>query len=164
MADGLRIEPLSDHLDLVPLVADWCWQQWGEDTVSSQVSWTATVAGRLRTDEVPFSLVALLDGEPVGAVSVCWDDADLDVDADGPWLSGMVVRGPARNLGIGRQLLAEAGDRAAALGHPALWAHTAEAERFYERCGWEVIRPKEPLRRDAVVRHALEHSAEGSQG
>ncbi len=159
MADPARIEPLADHLDLVPVVADWCWQQWGEDTVSSQVSWTATIAARLRAAEVPFSLVALLDGEPVGAVSVCWDDADPDVEDEGPWLSGLVVRGPARNLGIGRQLLAEAVARSTAMGHHRLWAHTSEAERFYERCGWEVVRPKEPMRRDAVVRHCSTQAA-----
>ena len=164
MGDPARIESLGDRLDLVPTVADWCWQQWGEESISSQVSWTATVAGRLKEDRVPFSLVAVLDGQPVGAVSVCWDDADPDVEAEGPWLTGMIVRGPARNLGIGRQLLAEACARAGAMGHSELWAHTAEAERFYERCGWEVVRPKEPLRRDAVVRHALADPEAGDEG
>ena len=70
-------------------------------------------------------------------------------------MSGMYVVGGARDLGIGRRLVTTVEARARELGHTDLWAHTQEAERFYVRCGWEVVRPKEPLVRDAVVRRAL---------
>jgi GNAT superfamily N-acetyltransferase len=104
---------------------------------------------------VPFTLVGFLDDELVGSVSVTLDDVDAEFAEEGPWLSGMFVRPPARDVGFGRQLLDEAARRTATAGHTELWAHTAEAERFYVRCGWEVVRPKEPLRRDAVVRRTL---------
>ena len=32
-----------------------------------------------------------------------------------------------------------------------LWLHTGEAARFYERCGYEVARPKTSLAQDAVL-------------
>lgn len=84
-------------------------------------------------DEVPFTLVALIDGEPVGSMSVCWDDLDDRHPDKGPWISGMVVRSDARNLGIGRALLAATEYRCAEQGHRALWLHNSEAKRFYQR-------------------------------
>lgn len=152
----VRLELLADHLDLVPTVARWHWREWGEeDDELDEAKWVAVVGSRTGRDEVPFTLIAFVDEQLVGSLSVCADDTDAEFADEGPWLSGMFVRPPARDLGIGRQLVAEVERRATAAGHRTLWAHTAEAERFYVRCGWEVVRPKEPMRRDAVVRRSL---------
>jgi GNAT superfamily N-acetyltransferase len=154
--DPVRLELLADHLDLVPTVARWHWREWGvEDDELDEATWTAVVGSRTGREDVPFTLVAFLGDELVGSLAVCHDDVDAEFADEGPWLSGMFVRPPARDLGIGRRLLAEAERRAVAAGHEELWAHSAEAERFYVRCGWEVVRPKEPMRRDAVVRRRL---------
>jgi len=154
--DGVRVEDLADHLDLVPVVAAWHWREWrAEEPPAAEAKFLAILAARTRRNEVPFTLLAFLGDEVVGSISVCWDDTDAEFADEGPWLSGMFVVGAARDLGIGRQLLEAAEARAVALGHDELWAHTGEAERFYVRCGWEVVRPKEPLVRDAVVRRVL---------
>ena len=156
MPDPARIELLADHPELAPLLAHWHWREWGdEEDDGSEAAWTEIVRGRAGRDEVPFTVIAFLGDEPVGSLSLCWDDGDGEFPDDGPWLTGMFVRGAARNLGIGRLLLAEVETRAVGLGHRTLWAHTGEAEAFYVHCGWEIVRPKEPLQRDAVVRRAL---------
>ncbi len=159
MPEDLRIELLADHRHLVDTVAGWHYREWGhEGATDSQLVWFANLARRLK-DEVPFTLVALVGQEPAGSISVCWDDADADFADDGPWLSGTYVHPAARNLGVGRALVADAERRAAAEGHTELWAHTREAEQFYARCGWELVRPKVPMQRDAVVRQALQPAA-----
>ena len=156
MPDPARLELLADHLELVPLLGRWHSREWGdEDDDGSEAAWTEIVRGRAGRDEVPFTLVAFLGDDPVGCLALCWDDADEEFADDEPWLSGMFVLGAARNLGIGRQLLEAVETKAAAMGHRTLWAHTGESESFYVRCGWELVRPKEPLRRDAVVRREL---------
>ena len=156
MPEPARLALLADHLDLVPAVARWHWRAWGkEDDPVDEAAWTVVLGSRTGRDDVPFTLIAFVGDELVGSLSVCHDDRDAEFEDEGPWLSGMFVRAPARDLGIGRQLLGEAERRTAAAGHPELWAHTAEAERFYVRCGWEVVRPKQPMRRDAVVRRRL---------
>ncbi len=153
MPDPARVELLADHVDLVPLVAEWHWRTWGKpDDPVDEAAWTAIVGSRLGRDDVPFTLVAFLGDEPVGCLAVCREDVDAEYADEGPWLSGMYVWRRARDLGVGRALVTEAERRVADAGHTALWAHTSEAERFYVRCGWELVRPKEPLRRDAVVR------------
>jgi len=153
---GVRIEDLADHLDLVPVVAAWHWREWrADEPPAAEAKFLAVLAARTRRDEVPFTLVAFLSDQLVGSISVCWDDTDAEFADEGPWLSGMFVVGAARDLGIGRRLLEAAEARALTLSHAELWAHTGEAERFYVRCDWEVVRPKEPLVRDAVVRRGL---------
>src|SRR5439155_18872000 len=73
----------------------------------------------------------------------------------GPWLSGVVVVGRARNLGVGRGMLDAAADRARQVGATELWLHTAAAARFYERCGYELAHVKQGHEDDAVLWLAL---------
>lgn len=152
---GVRIGSLADHPELVEGLARWHDREWGR----GEAAWTVALTARSGADTVPFTLVAFLGDEPVGCVSLTHDDVDPEFAAHGPWLSGMIVVSGARDLGIGRRLLGEVEARAVALGHTELWAHTQEAERFYVRCGWEVVRPKVPLHRDAVVRRTLPSGA-----
>jgi len=92
---------------------------------------------------------------PVGSLTVCLDDVDVEFADRGPWLSGVYVLGAARDLGVGRRLLDVAAERAREAGATELWLHTGEATRFYERCGYETARPKTSLERDAVPWRSL---------
>ena len=148
---ALSIRDLADHRDAVPRLASWYQSAWGGD--ASQ--WQQILADRSRRDEVPFTRLAFLEDTLVGATSVCWDDSDQEFAEKGPWLSAVFVQGPARNLGVGRALLVDVEERCRELGHSELWLHTAEAERFYERCGWQVVRPRAYLGTDTVMRRLL---------
>ena len=148
---ALTIRSLADLPDTAPTVAAWHSRAWGIGPHGSTERDWLEIIQRRAGDEVPFTLVALIDGEPVGSVSVCWDDLDDRYPDEGPWISGMVVRSNARNLGIGRALLAAAERRCVEQGNRALWLHTSEAKRFYQRCGWHVEADKHGLGRDAVL-------------
>lgn len=50
-------------------------ERMGRWTASSERDWLAIVLQRAG-DAVPFTPVVLIDGEPVGSVSICWDDID----------------------------------------------------------------------------------------
>ena len=148
---SLTITSLAECPEAASTVARWHWNAWGVGAhASTESDWLAIVERRA-SQEVPFTLVALLEGEPVGAVSVCWDDVDDRYPDEGPWISGMVVRSNARNLGVGRALLTAAEHRCVEQGHRSLWLHTSEAKRFYERCGWHLEADKPGLGRDAVL-------------
>lgn len=153
--DAVRVCALTERPDLVELVAGWHWKEWGSDEGDeTRVDWVRRVRSR-SSDGVPFTLVCFLGGDPVGAVSACWDDRRDGFPTDEPWLSGMVVRNEARNLGVGRVLLGAAEERCHGLGFRRIWLHTGEAKRFYERCGWPLVRDKQALHDDAVLCRAL---------
>jgi GNAT superfamily N-acetyltransferase len=141
---------------LVETVLAWHWHEWSAGHADADIdAWRAGLVNRATPDAVPFTLVARTDGTPVGCVTVCDDDADERYREHGPWLSGMFVVGAARNLGVGRWLLETAEVRARELRASELWLHTAEAARFYERCGYELVHRKDGLADDAVLRRRL---------
>ncbi len=153
---ALSISDLSGHLDLVPRIARWHLNEWGGDEgADSQSAKEQLIANQALRDAVPFTRLAFLEDVLVGTTTVCWDDVDDEYAERGPWLTGVFVQGPARNLGVGRALLTDVEERCRRLGYADLWLHTGEAERFYERCGWEIVRPRTYLGTDTVMRRQL---------
>jgi hypothetical protein len=101
-----RVELLSSDSPLIDTVVQWHWDEWSSDHDHAEIDgWRAGVRERTNLDRVPFTLVAHLDGEPVGCLSVSDDDIDERFADRGPWLSGMLVVARARNLGVGRALV-----------------------------------------------------------
>ena len=150
------IDMLGAESPLIDTVLGWHWHEWShghED--ADRDAWRRHIVERTNLDRIPFTLVAYLDGVPVGCVSVCDDDRDDRFLDRGPWLSGMFVIGVARNLGVGRELLRTAEEHARRLGVRELWLHTGEAGPFYDRCGWVYEVRKERVDDDAVMRRTL---------
>lgn len=152
----VRIESLADRPDLVDTVVGWHWREWSHGEAGASLEeWRARLVSRSTREGIPFTLVAFADDEPVGCVTVCIDDADADFADRGPWISGMLVVGVARNLGVGRAILRAAEDRARRQGASELWLWTTEAPAFYARCGWQLVSPKEGIRGRNVLRRDL---------
>ena len=152
----IEVKRLTADAAVFDEVFRWHWREWGVSTPDADESeWRAQLARRCHVDGIPFTVVAALDGEPVGCVSVCEDDRDVRYGERGPWLSGMVVVGPARNMGVGRELLVAAADAARQAAVAELWVWTTEAGPFYERCGYEYAHRKETLRDQSVLYLAL---------
>jgi GNAT superfamily N-acetyltransferase len=148
-----RLRPSDSVFDTV---FQWHWSEWGVVTRDADAAgWRAQLANRCQAEGIPFTLVASLDGEPVGCVSVCEDDLDTRFADRGPWLSGMVVIGPARNLGVGRALLQAAADHARDESATELWVWTTEAGPFYKRCGYTYQRRKTGLHDRSVLNRSL---------
>ena len=134
----------------------WHWLEWGVSTPNGdERAWRAQLASRCHSEGIPFTVVASLDGEPVGCASVCDDDRDARYGDRRPWLSGMVVVGPARNMGVGRELLSAAADGARQAAATELWVWTTEAGPYYERCGYAYAHRKENLHDPSVLHLAL---------
>jgi GNAT superfamily N-acetyltransferase len=147
--DVQLLDPASAALETV---LGWHWREWSASHADADLAaWRARLRERCGADAIPFTLLAVVDATAVGCVTVCHDDADPAFADRGPWLSGMLVVPHARNLGVGRALLVSAAARARELGAGELWLSTAEAARFYRRCGYRVARPKDGLTGDAVL-------------
>jgi GNAT superfamily N-acetyltransferase len=152
----IEIRRLRADEQLFGEVFRWHWTEWGvADANADQRAWRATLASRCGQDGIPFTLVASLDEEPVGCLSVCEDDTDARFADQGPWLSGMIVVGPARNLGVGRALVNAAAVAARSASATELWVWTNEAGPFYERCGFRYAHRKSGLRDRSVLHHGL---------
>jgi GNAT superfamily N-acetyltransferase len=133
--NGLSIEYLADHRDLVRTIAEWHWLD--EDGRMPLDFWIEAHSREAIGREVPTAWVALLGSRPVGCVSLIESNMDTHPGL-APWLAALFVVEEARGRGIGASLTRHCEDRAAALGFPMLYLYTETAERFYSRLGWSV--------------------------
>lgn len=72
---SVRILPLAERRDLVPVLAAWHFEQWGRFYPESKEPDFAADLGRQGGDGIPMTLVALDDGgEPLGSASLIEED------------------------------------------------------------------------------------------
>jgi GNAT superfamily N-acetyltransferase len=140
MPEATVISLLADKPECIPAVADMRWREWGHPPEPEDPAWwletTSREAGR---SELPVTFVAVdTPGDAIGAVGI--DEYDLDERRDtSPWITGMIVRGDRRGLGVGSALMRHAESWALQHGVDEMWVGTGTAERFYQRCGWRPL-------------------------
>jgi GNAT superfamily N-acetyltransferase len=141
----ITIEALSLHRELVPVVAQWHFSEWGHtDPGGSAAGWAAGLARQAGADQVPGTLIALSGGRPVGVVCLVAQDMPGYGMATGltPWIKGLYVPGSARRQGVGALLTRRCEAWARALGHADLYLYTergSAAQAMYAGLGWQVI-------------------------
>ena len=132
----LDIIPLADRLDLIPVVARWHWDEWGdEDPTGSVETWTEGLRSRSNRDEIPISWVALADGVPAGSIALIHNDMSTHPELT-PWLSGLFVLPELRGLGIATALVRHCEQTAARLGVKRVYLYTTTAIGLYAKTGW----------------------------
>jgi GNAT superfamily N-acetyltransferase len=138
----IRVETIADHLELVPTIARWHWEEWGHvDPDGSLATWTAGLRRRTRRNQVPTTFVAIDGGTPVGSVTLVVNDMpDRHEFAElTPWVAGAYVVESARGRGVGTALIRHAVEQARQLDLERLYLYTSTAESFYTNLGWNTI-------------------------
>ena len=161
---SLLISNLFHYPQLVNPVATMVHDEFWADVVDGMS--VADLVAHLKTAKVaqqmPLSLIALVDGELAGCVNLIENDDEKRAHLR-PWLAAMVVRADLRGQGIGTALVRALLDDARAMRIPTLYFGT-DGPGFYQRLGAAV---HEHVRDDfAIMKFELGaglHSA-GSHG
>ena len=161
----MHIDFLGEHVELIPQIAAWQFEEWGHltpgDTLEKRVERVQT---RSNVDEIPLTLIALSGAVPVGTVSLVENDLPGREDLT-PWLANLLVPRELRRQGIGGALVERAMRLAAELGHTQLHLFAWEHLDFYRHRGWEPIETGElagheiTLMRVETSRRAADESA-----
>lgn len=139
MEDPVAIEYFADYPELVPVLATWVYNYWGEMyKIKSLEESTKKISERLNTDEFPLAFVALAGSKPVGTASLKIQEMTTHKHLH-HWLGTVYVVPEYRNKGIGTALVNRAETKARELGVETLYLHTPDKERFYTSLGWETI-------------------------
>lgn len=145
MSSDFRIERLADHLEHVPLLAEWHHAEWGH--LNQAISLEAR-AERLRKratrSGIPTCVVVLVGEDLAGSASLVESDMDTHPELT-PWLASVYVPPAFRRRGIASALVEEIEAIAAGEGLETLWLWTPDQERLYARLGW-VTTAREPYR------------------
>lgn len=142
----IQIENLSEHTDLIPLLALWHYQQWGDLTgASNENDYQKLLFSYTSSQRIPMTLLALYDNRPVGSVNIVKSDLEIRPELT-PWLAQLYVVPEKRSRGIGSTLVRVAIGRTTELGFEVLYLYTSGTlPIFYESMGWttrEVVQYK----------------------
>lgn len=139
----MHIDFLGEHVELIPQIAAWQFEEWGHltpgDSLEKRV---ASLQRRSNVDEIPLTLVALSGAVPVGTVALVENDLPGREDLS-PWLANLLVPRELRGQGIGSALIERTRRLAAELGHRQLHLFAWEHLDFYRRRGWETLQTGE---------------------
>ncbi len=128
------IEPLFRHPQHRARIAGWIYDEfWREKPGYSPAFFEGLLAQAEHEDRLPLSLVALVDGEPVGTVNLIENDDETRPQLR-PWLAALIVRPAFRRRGVGSALVRELLRQADRLGEREVFLGT-DNPGFYVRLG-----------------------------
>jgi predicted N-acetyltransferase YhbS len=130
----LVLDTLGKHRDLIELTVDWHLPEF--DAKGNRRVWLdARKEESRRLTGVPCAWVALLDGVPVGSVSLVASNMSTRPDLT-PWLAALYVLPDHRGRGVGTALTRRCESEAAIAGYRRLYLYTSRARGYYQRLGW----------------------------
>ncbi len=136
----MKLEYLADHPGLLPTVAQWYFEEWGylseEKTLEQDIQ---RLQIYLNKDKVPLILLAIQDGELVGAAQLKFREMSIYPEKE-HWVGGVYVAEAHRGKGIARQILLELIAIAKSLKIETLYLQTEHLNGgLYGRMGWMPI-------------------------
>lgn len=98
-----------------------------------------TYTAHMNSERLPLTLVAVLNGKPIGMASLRENDGireDLT-----PWLGSLIVHPDYRRQGVGEELINLVKDRARQMGFEKLYLLALDPgiPEWYKRLGWTYI-------------------------
>ena len=129
-----QITDLFTHPQYVPLVAGWIHAEfWADKDVFTPTALADLLRLATLSDAIPLSLLAVVDGQPVGTVNLIENDDDRRAHLR-PWLAALYVVPDHRRRGIGSALVRSLQRRAGRMGIGELYLGT-DNPGFYTRFG-----------------------------
>jgi GNAT superfamily N-acetyltransferase len=130
----VEIAYLADCVHVIPQLVEWVYAEWGREGLT-RAGIKEEYESFCNKDRIPLSLVALVDTDPVGMVSLKL--REMTIHRDKPyWLGGLFVVPNRRNKGIGSSLVQRAVDEARRLRLSDLYLHTSDHPTLYARFGF----------------------------
>ncbi len=134
----IDIVSLVARPDLVPVVAQWQWLEWGRRQGATVEQIASFLQACCTTHTVPQGVVLLEDGIPAGTATL--DHADLDARPDlTPWLANVFISPNFRGRGHAKRIVRHIEAAAYAGGIERLYLHTENATALYAGLGWAEI-------------------------
>ena len=142
-----QLSECPEHLETVGL---WIHNEWWSKRYDSPEIVLSWLRMHKKLDAVPYSVVALAEGEPVGSCCVIENDC-IHRPQYAPWVAAVYVRPEFRRRGIASMILQEAASIAARAGVKCLFIDClAVTAPVYEKNGW-AIHEREVGDKESVV-------------
>jgi predicted N-acetyltransferase YhbS len=133
----MRIEPLAQHRDLIPVVVEQLYAEWHD---FAPWSVPAAITERFLNSSsgvtFPYSVVAISDaGEFMGTGSIKLKELPSHPDKR-HWLGEVFVPASLRGQGIATSMIEAIVEYSIQQVVPVLYLYTPDQQAFYSRLGW----------------------------
>ena len=130
----IKVVNLADDTKYVEEVSTWAWEQWSKASGIKLEEIIYRTKHSLCKDRVPQVLIAKLNDELVGTVSIWYNDLPARQDLT-PWLATLYIKKEYRGKGLGTFMQKKCVELAKELGYKKIYLMT-DHENYYERTGW----------------------------
>lgn len=136
---ALRIAPLSEHRETLPVLERWFEAEWPDYYgPGGRGDAAQDLAACCSRERLPVGLVAFWDGELCGIAALKAESIATHRHLC-PWAAAGLVAQRFRRRGIGASLVGAVEDVARALGYSTIYCATSTAARLLQRNGWELM-------------------------
>lgn len=130
---------LADQPDLVPQLAEWFYDEWGQNQPNLTLAdFEGVLKERLNKDCLPLTFIYLRDSLPIASASLKIREMETHPKYL-HWLGSVYVLHPYRQSGVGSRMVQYSTAAARRLGVKDLYLYTRSHVRFYTRLGWVPI-------------------------
>lgn len=137
----MHLELLADRPQDVPVIARWCFDEWGHAIPGNTFEQTCErINQKLNRHAAPLHVLAIEGGRPIGTAQLKIRELDL-CDAWEYWLGDVYVLPAHRGHGVASAICRRVQAIAAALGIHRLYLQTERpGGGLYSRLGWRAVK------------------------
>lgn len=150
----IQVALLKKYPQVIPILVEWIYAEWRSyDPSLNKEKLFSSFNHRLNDDRLPFTVVAIQNGNPIGTVSLkAEEDPELTGLSDGnPWLGSLQVVKEEQHKGIGQELLKLVLNIASELGYHQLFLYTSNPENVGWYCKRGATLVEKRLFRDHMI-------------
>jgi len=130
---------LADHEEMIPLLAEWFERRWPEHYgPGGGGNAERDLSNSCNRDQLPITLVATLDGEVAGTVSLKRRALASHLHLS-PWLAMLLVPSAFQGKGVELSLVFAVEELASRLGVKAVYASTGTEAPMLIRRSWKIV-------------------------
>jgi N-acetylglutamate synthase-like GNAT family acetyltransferase len=135
----MYIDYLYNHPEYIKIVSSWIHSEFVVKAKGSlNLEKVAEYFSNTNIESFPITLIAIIDNECIGTVSIFQNDLKTRKDLI-PWLASLYVNSDYRGQGIGEMLINQVKKVVKGLGFKSLYLRTEHTSEYYIRLGWEFV-------------------------
>ena len=136
----MEFEYLAENMEAIPTLANWYFNEWGHIEKGNSIdNITNKLNDYLNTDSIPLIVLAIDDGEILGAAQLKYREMDIYPEKE-HWLGGVYVSEKHRGNNIAEKIIRKVICDAKELGVKTLYLQTEnKSGGLYRHLGWHPL-------------------------